>query len=467
MPVEEVLYKERIYPGRMFMLDTARGEIVQDSELKAALSSRRPYGQWLEDNMVQLEDLPEPDSVHDTDFETLESRQAAFGYTLEDLRIILEPMALTGADPVGSMGTDVPLAVMSEQSPVLFHYFRQRFAQVSNPPLDSIREGVDYLDPRHDRTRVEPVRRVPRHCRQLTVKEPFITNSDLEKIREIDVNGIRSRTLSMLFDPEERGGLKNAMDRLRREASQAIDEGYSILILSDRGVDADHAPIPSLLATAGVHHHLIREGTRTRCGLVVESGEPRDIAHLALLVGYGAGAVNPYMVFESMESMIREDYFLTNIDYKTAEYNFIKAAHKGVVKIMAKMGISTIQSYRGAQIFEAIGLNEDFIDEYFGLDTLPHRRDWHRRDRRRVEGKALLRLRESRDARKYAARRRRLLPVEARRRVPHVEPHHYREAPVRRQVQQLGDIPGVRGLGQRLLAADVHHSRPARLQARG
>ena len=365
VPVEKVLYKERIYPGRMFMLDTVRGEIVQDSELKAALSSRRPYGQWLEDNTVQLEYLPEPASAHGTDFETLESRQAAFGYTLEDLRIILEPMALTGADPVGSMGTDVPLAVMSEQSPVLFHYFRQRFAQVSNPPLDSIREELVTST----RAMIGRERNLfdesPEHCRQLTIREPFITNSDLEKIREIDVNGIRSKTLSMLFDPEERGGLKRAMDRLCREASQAIEEGYSILILSDRGVDSDHAPIPSLLATAGVHHHLIREGSRTRCGLVIESGEPRDIAHLALLVGYGAGAVNPYMVFESMESMIREEYFLTDIDYKTAEYNFIKGAHKGVVKIMAKMGISTIQSYRGAQIFEAVGLDEEFIDEYF------------------------------------------------------------------------------------------------------
>ena len=365
VPVEKILYKERIYPGRMFMLDTERGEIVQDSELKAGLSSRRPYGRWLEGSTVVLDELPEPAKVHGTDFETLERRQAAFGYTLEDLRIILEPMALTGADPVGSMGTDVPLAVMSEQSPVLFHYFRQRFAQVSNPPLDSIREELVTSTRAMIGRELNLFDETPEHCRQLTVKEPFITNSDLEKIREIDENGIRSRTLSMLFGPEERGGLKSAMDRLCRQASQAIEEGYSILILSDRGVDSDHAPIPSLLATAGVHHHLIREGTRTRCGLVVESGEPRDIAHLALLIGYGAGAINPYMVFESMDNMIRESYFLTDINYKTAENNFLKAAHKGVVKIMAKMGISTIQSYRGAQIFEAVGLDEGFIDEYF------------------------------------------------------------------------------------------------------
>ena len=365
VPVEEILYKERIYPGRMFMLDTERGEIVQGSELKAGLSARRPYGQWLEDNAVALDDLPGPTRVHGTELDTLERRQAAFGYTLEDLRVILEPMALTGADPVGSMGTDVPLAVMSEQSPVLFHYFRQRFAQVSNPPLDSIREELVTST----RAMIGRERNLfdesPEHCRQLTIKEPFITNSDLEKIREIDVNGIRSKTISMLFDPEDRGGLRKAMNRLCAEASRAIEEGYSILILSDRGVDSDHAPIPSLLATAGVHHHLIRDGTRTRCGLVVESGEPRDIAHLALLVGYGAGAINPYLVFESMDNMIREEYFLTSIDYKTAEKNFIKAAHKGVVKIMAKMGISTIQSYRGAQIFEAVGLDEYFIDEYF------------------------------------------------------------------------------------------------------
>ena len=365
VPPENVLYKERIYPGRMFMLDTDRGEIVQDSELKASLAARRPYGQWLHENMLTLEDLPDPAAVHTTDTATLVRRQAAFGYTLEDLRMILEPMAETGADPVGSMGTDVPLAVMSEQSPVLFHYFRQRFAQVSNPPLDSIREELVTSTRAMIGCELNLFDETPEHCRQLTIREPFITNAELEKIRNVDVNGVRSKTIPILFDPEERGGLRRAMDELCRQVSQAIEEGYSILILSDRGVDSDRAPIPSLLATAGVHHHLVREGTRTRCGIVLESGEPRDIAHLALLIGYGAGAVNPYLVFESMDAMIQEGYFLTDLDYPTAEKNFIKAAHKGVVKIMAKMGISTIQSYRGAQIFEAVGLNEEFIDQYF------------------------------------------------------------------------------------------------------
>ena len=365
VPPENVLYKERIYPGRMFMLDTERGEIVQDQDLKDALASRRPYGDWLTENMVALDDLPEPADVHGPDFDTLTRRQAAFGYTLEDLRMILEPMAVTGADPVGSMGTDVPLAVMSDQSPVLFHYFRQRFAQVSNPPLDSIREELVTSTRAMIGRELNLFDETPEHCRQLSVKEPFLTNAELEKIREVNVNGITAKTLSTLFDPEKTGGLEEAMDRLCREASEAIEQGHSILILSDRGVDEDNAPIPSLLATAGVHHHLIREGTRSRCGLVVESGEPRDIAHLALLIGYGAGAVNPYLVFESMADLIRQDYFLEKVDYKTAEKNFIKAAHKGVVKIMAKMGISTIQSYRGAQIFEAVGLNEEFIDRYF------------------------------------------------------------------------------------------------------
>ncbi len=365
VPPEKALFKERIYPGRMFMLDTARGEIVQDAELKAELAARQPYGDWLRDNNVSLDDLPPPSSAPPTDFDTLTRRQAAFGYTLEDIRMILEPMALSGADPVGSMGTDVPLAALSDHSPSLFHYFRQRFAQVSNPPLDSIREELITSTRAMVGRERNLFAETPEHCRQLTLPHPFIANAELEKIRRLDADGIRSRVLSTLFDPEERGGLRKAMDRLRAEATQAIEDGCSILILSDRGVDAERAPMPSLLAVAGVHHHLIRDGARARCGIVVESGEPRDIAHLALLIGYGAGAVNPYLVFETIEDMVRQDMFMPPIDYAAAEKNFLKAAHKGVVKIIAKMGISTVQSYRGAQIFEAVGLNQDFVDEYF------------------------------------------------------------------------------------------------------
>ena len=366
VPPEKVLYKERIYPGRMFLLDTEKGSIVGDTELKAELSTRRPYGRWLRDNRVNLEDLPEPPQVRGPDFDTLLQRQAAFGYTLEDLRMLMEPMAVNGTEPVGSMGNDAPLAVLSDQGPLLFNYFKQLFAQVSNPPLDAMREELV--------TSVEatigPERNLfdetPDHCHQLRLKEPILTNAELEKVRNVDRGELRAKTLSTLFEPDQgKGSLRGAMDRLCKEASEAIEDGYTILILSDRGTDRDHAPIPSLLATAGVHHHLIREGTRTRVGLVVESGEPREVAHFALLIGYGAGAVNPYLAFETLADMAAQASFLTPLDYGTAEKNYIKAIHKGVVKVMSKMGISTLQSYRGAQIFEAVGLNPEIIDQYF------------------------------------------------------------------------------------------------------
>ncbi|MCH8310700.1 MAG: glutamate synthase subunit alpha, partial [Chloroflexi bacterium] len=365
IPPEKVLYKERIYPGRMFMLDTERGEIVQDAELKSALAARQPYGEWLKENMTHIDDLPEPERVHEPDFDTLIHRQAAFGYSLEDLRMILEPMALTAGEPIGSMGNDSPLAVMSNDAPLLFNYFKQLFAQVSNPPLDAIREELVTSTRSMIGSEQNLFDETPEHCRQLTITEPVLTNEYLEKIRAIDINGIRTKTLSTLFEVESEGALKVAMDRLCREASQAIEDGYAILILSDRGVDADHAPIPSLLAIAGVHHHLIREGTRTKVGIIVESGEAREVAHFAALISYGAAAINPYLAFETLADMSHQASFLTPIDYDAAVKNFIKASHKGVVKIMSKMGISTIQSYRGSQQFEAVGLNTELIDEYF------------------------------------------------------------------------------------------------------
>ena len=365
VPPENVLFKERIYPGRMFLLDTERGEIVQDSELKSAQAARQPYGEWLKENMVHIDDLPKPASIHEPDFGTLVHRQAAFGYSLEDLRMILEPMALTGGEPTGSMGNDSPLAVMSEKSQLLFNYFKQLFAQVSNPPLDAIREELVTSTRSMIGSEQNLFDETAEHCRQLTITEPVLTNEELEKIRGIEVNGIRTKTLSTLFDVESEDTLRQAMDRLCGEASQAIEDGYSILILSDRGVDRDRAPIPSLLAIAGVHHHLIREGTRTKVGIVVESGEAREVAHFASLISYGAAAVNPYLAFETLADMSRQSDFLTPIDYDDAVKNFIKASHKGVVKIMSKMGISTIASYRGSQQFEAVGLNTDLIDEYF------------------------------------------------------------------------------------------------------
>jgi glutamate synthase domain-containing protein 2/glutamate synthase domain-containing protein 3/glutamate synthase domain-containing protein 1 len=365
VPPEKVLYKERIYPGRMFLLDTERGEIVQDAELKASLASQQPYGEWLRANSMRLAELPLPTTGQEPDFDTLVSRQAAFGYSLEDLRMILGPMAVNGTEPTGSMGNDAPLAVLSEKSPVLFNYFKQLFAQVSNPPLDAIREELVTSTRAMIGCEQNLFDETPEHSRQLTITEPVLTNDEIEKIRAIDVNGMRAKTLSTLFDPSSAGLMRKAIDELCDAASRAIEEGCSILILSDRGVDSKNAPIPSLLATAGVHHHLIREGTRTKVGILVESGEPREVAHFALLIGYGAGAVNPYLAFETLADMSRENTFETPVDYDAVVKNFIKASHKGVVKIMSKMGISTIQSYRGAQIFEAVGLNRDLIDRYF------------------------------------------------------------------------------------------------------
>ena len=366
VPDENVLYKWRIQPGRMFLLDTEKGRIVDDAEIKAELSSQETYGQWLRENKVTLDDLPEPSRVHKPDFDTLIERQAAFGYAREEMSMIIEPMAETGAEPVGSMGNDTPLAVLSDQSPLLFSYFKQLFAQVSNPPLDAIREELVTSVETFIGAEGNLFEETPEQCRQLKISEPILTNRELEKIRTISSSGLRAKTLPTLFEPASGpGSMKRAMDALCDQASAAVREGCTILILSDRGVDRDHAPIPSLLATAGVHHHLIRDGTRTKVGLVLESGDPREVAHFALLFGYGAGAVNPYLAFESLAQTADQHLFTTSMDYVQAESNFVKAVHKGVIKVMSKMGISTLQSYRGAQIFEAVGLNQVFIDQYF------------------------------------------------------------------------------------------------------
>ena len=365
IPAEKVLYKWRIQPGRMFLLDTEEGRIIDDTEVKAGLSSQKPYGDWLRGKRVTMAALPEPSHVNGPEFDTLPARQSAFGYTQEDLRMIMGPMAETGVEPVGSMGNDTPLAVLSDQCPLLFGYFKQLFAQVSNPPLDAIREELVTSVETFIGAEGNLFEETPEQCHQLKVVEPILTNHDLEKIRGVSEGRLKAKTLRTLFRPEEGpGALKRSLESLCSQASEAVRDGYAILVLSDRGVDREHAPIPSLLATAGVHHHLIKEGVRTRVGLVVESGEPREVPHFALLFGYGAGAVNAYLALETLSQLVDQG-LLPTIGYETAEKNFIKATHKGVVKVMSKMGISTLQSYRGAQIFEAVGLNQEFIDEYF------------------------------------------------------------------------------------------------------
>ena len=366
IPPEDVLYKARLQPGRMFLLDPAQGRIIEDEEIKGELSRRRPYGEWLAENEVTLDQLPDAPTFHATDYDTLLMRQQVFGYTLEDLRMIMEPMASTGGEPVGSMGNDAALAVLSHRPQLLFNYFKQLFAQVTNPPLDAIREELVTSTESYIGSEQNLFEEAPKHCHQLRLKEPALTNDELEKIRNIGVGNIKATTLSTLFDLDDgEGALEKALEEICRGASQAIEDGHSILVLSDRGLDAHHAPIPSLLATSAVHHHLIREGTRTKVGLVVESGEPREVAHFALLVGYGAGAVNPYLAFETLEDLVRQQALTNGAGTEKAQKNYIKAIHKGVVKVMSKMGISTIQGYRGAQIFEAVGLSQGLVNRYF------------------------------------------------------------------------------------------------------
>ncbi|MDZ4338772.1 MAG: glutamate synthase large subunit, partial [candidate division NC10 bacterium] len=362
---ERVLHKGRLQPGRMLLVDTEEGRIVGDEELKCRIATEHPYRLWLDTHLVSLEDLPAAPPVRDPAHETVLLRQHAFGYTFEELRVIVGPMAKEGVEPVGSMGTDTPLAVLSHRPQLLYNYFKQLFAQVTNPPIDCIREEIIT----GWETMVGAERNLlvpePESCRQVKLTTPILTDDELEKLRHIDLPGYKAVTLPMLFTASEGGpGLERAMDTLCRQASRAIAEGASILILSDRGVDRRRAPIPALLAVAGLHHHLIREGTRTKVGLVLESGEPREVHHFAALIGYGASAINPYLAYETLGDMIHQG-LLTDITVDRAMKNYIKAAVKGVVKVMSKMGISTIQSYQGAQIFEAVGLDHTVIDTYF------------------------------------------------------------------------------------------------------
>ena len=373
IPPERVLLKGRLQPGRMLLVDLEQGRIIDDGELKYQIATEHPYGQWLRDEMVRLEDLPEGPVLYEPDHATVLLRQQAFGYTSEDLKILMGPMGADGNEAIGSMGNDTPLAVLSEKPQPLYNYFKQLFAQVTNPPVDSIREEIIMSADTTIGPEANMLKPTPACARQIKLSSPIFTNQNLEKLRHLnDTRGARTRerpfrsiTLPMLFRVKEGGpGLERAMETLCREASLAIAAGYDIIILSDRGMDRGNAAIPALLAVAGVHHHLIREGTRTRVGLVLETGEPREVHHFALLLGYGAAAINPYLAFETLRDMVGQGQ-LTGVDYDRAKKNYVKAVTKGVVKVISKMGISTIQSYCGAQIFEAIGLNEEVIDRYF------------------------------------------------------------------------------------------------------
>jgi glutamate synthase (ferredoxin) len=367
LPVEpdQVAFKGRLQPGRMFLVNMQEGRIVADEEIKQQIAAEQPYREWLNQYLVDLAKMEVAEAEVAQPHAPLMQRQMAFGYTFEELRLLLTPMARDGVEAVGSMGADTPLAVLSDRPKLLYDYFQQLFAQVTNPPIDSIREEI-ITSPETtigaERNLLKPE---PESCHLIKLKTPILSNEEFAKLKHLSNQGFQSRTLPIVFPAQASvAGLEAAMQSLCAQADQAIQNGVSILILSDRDIDAAQAPIPALLAVSGLHHHLIRQGTRTRVGLVLESGEPREVHHFALLLGYGCGAINPYLAFETIEALINQGSIL-NVDYKTACKNYIKAATKGVVKVASKIGISTLQSYRGAQIFEAIGLNQSVIERYF------------------------------------------------------------------------------------------------------
>jgi len=361
---EQIRMKGRLQPGKMLLADLEEGRIVPDEELKESLWSRQPYGEWLKENQVTIEKLPAPTRWHPASFETILPRQRAFGYTAEDLKFILAPMATRGEEPVGSMGTDTPLACLSDRPQSLFNYFKQLFAQVTNPAIDPIREELVMSLTSYIGTERNILEETPQHCHTLKLPHPILTNYDLEKLRRVSWGEFLATTLPMVYRVE--GGeqeLERAIEGLCRRASLAIRDGYTLLILSDRGIEQEYAAIPSLLALSAVHHHLIREGTRTQVALIVESGEPREVMHFCLLIGFGASAVNPYLAIETLEDMCRKGEL--EMSFEDALKNYKKAVNKGLLKVFSKMGISTLQSYRGAQVFEAIGLNRGLVDRYF------------------------------------------------------------------------------------------------------
>ncbi len=380
-PAEDIRKKGRLQPGRMFLVDTVQQRIVSDAEIKKQLAARQPYGEWLKQQQVSLDMLPEPARVIAPNHETLQRRQRAFGYTEEDLRILLAPMAARGEEPVGSMGTDVPLACLSDRPQPLFNYFKQLFAQVTNPPIDPIREELVMSLISYIGTERNILKEAPENCHTLKLPHPILTNRDLEKLRRVSSGDLLATTLPAHFRAADgEAGLKHALDDLSNRAAHSVASGYTLLILSDRYVDAASAPIPSLLAMAAVHNRLVREKTRTQVALIIESGEPREVMHFALLIGYGASAINPYLAIETIQDLHRRGLLPEDVTAEQAAKNFVKAINKGLLKTFSKMGISTLQSYRGAQVFEAVGLNKDLANKYFagtasriegiGLDVL-------------------------------------------------------------------------------------------------
>src|SRR5690606_5821608 len=370
IPDEDIVERWRLQPGRMLLIDLEQGRIISDEEIKSTLATSNPYADWLARTQIVLEDLPAVAPKAPEPTEALLDRQQAFAYTQEDIKLLMAPMATTGQEAVGSMGTDTPLSVLSDKPKLIYTYFKQNFAQVTNPPIDPIREEsvmslVSFIGPRPNLFDLEGLSTVKR----LEVHQPILTNEDLEKIRaigDIESNQFKTKTLDITY-PKVNGaeGMEAAIDALCQAAEDAVRGEYNIIILSDRLVSADRLDIPTLLALAAVHHHLIRKGLRTSTGLVVETGEAREIHHFAMLAGYGAEAINPSLAFEALQALHAEGNYPAAVSADEVVYRSIKSVGKGLLKVMSKMGISTYQSYCGAQIFDAVGLNSDFVSRYF------------------------------------------------------------------------------------------------------
>ena len=361
----EIKEKGRLQPGKMIMVDMEKGEIYYDQELKEELASAKPYKEWLSKNRIRLEDLSSGRSVKYS-VDNYATLLKAFGYHKEDIEKLVVPMASAGAEPTASMGNDTPLAVMSDQPQRLFNYFRQQFAQVTNPPIDPIRESLvmsltGYIGA-VDKNLLNPS---PELCKMVKLKEPIITNQQLDLLCNLRYKGFRTVTLPMLFPVSEGAeGMRKAIEELCKQAEKAIEDDYNYLVMSDRGVNAEMAAIPSLLAVASVHNYLVEKRKRTKIALILESAEPREVMHYALLFGYGASAINPYLAFAILDDQVKRKEIM--LDYHSAEKNYIKAVSKGLLKVMSKMGISTLMSYKGAKIFESLGISQDLLDKYFG-----------------------------------------------------------------------------------------------------
>ncbi|HWU31723.1 MAG TPA: glutamate synthase central domain-containing protein, partial [Marmoricola sp.] len=364
----KIVRKGRLQPGKMFLVDTEQHRVIEDEEIKSALAAEHPYDEWLHAGLIKLEDIADREHIVHS-HASVTRRQQIFGYTEEELRVILTPMANTGGEPLGSMGTDTPVAVLSQRPRLLFDYFAQLFAQVTNPPLDAIREEL--VTSLHGSIGPEANLLEPSaaSCRQIVLSFPVITNDELTKIRHInregDHPGFITHVARGLYDVNGGGtALAARLDEICAEVSEAIAAGARVIVLSDRHADAAQAPIPSLLLTAAVHHHLVREKTRTQVGLLVEAGDVREVHHVATLVGFGAAAVNPYLAMESVEDLARDGFYV-KVEPEVAVKHLVKALGKGVLKVMSKMGVSTVASYTGAQIFEALGLSQELVDKYF------------------------------------------------------------------------------------------------------